>query len=66
LLTSQPHIHDGVGADSGIGLAYRPPLSENIVITGAFNTLSPFQGFRDIMYTGRTLFSFAANVRFRF
>jgi hypothetical protein len=66
LLTSQSQIHAGVGADSGIGLSYRPPLTENIVITGAFNTLTPFQGFRDIMYTGRTLFSFAANVRFRF
>ena len=65
LLLFQPRIHAGVGADSGVGLKYRPALSENIEISGAFNTLTPFQGFRDI-YTGKTLFSLAANVRFHF
>ena len=65
LLLFQDNIHAGVGADSGIGLSYRPPLSENIVITGVFNAFIPFQGFKDI-YTGQTLFSLAANVRFRF
>jgi len=65
LLLFQSNIHAGVGADSGIGVSYRPPLSENIVITGVVNGFVPFQGFRDI-YTGETLFSVAANVRFRF
>ena len=65
LLLFQSKIHAGVGADSGIGVSYRPPLSENIVITGVVNGFVPFQGFRDI-YTGETLFSVAANVRFRF
>jgi hypothetical protein len=65
LLLFQNNIHAGVGADSGIGVSYRPPLSENIVITGVVNGFVPFQGFRDI-YTGETLFSVAANVRFRF
>ena len=51
--------------DSGIGLSYRPPLSENIVLTGGFNTFMPFQGFREIS-TNRTLFALFANVRFRF
>ena len=37
LLLFQSNIHAGIGADSGIGFAYRPPLSENIVITGALN-----------------------------
>jgi Carboxypeptidase regulatory-like domain len=65
LLLFQNNIHAGVGADSGLGVSYRPPLSENIVITGVINGFIPFQGFKDI-YTGQTLFSAAANVRFRF
>ena len=65
LLLFQKPIHAGLGADSGIGVSYRPPLSENIVITGGVNALQPFQGFREIS-TNRTLFSLFANVRFRF
>jgi len=65
LLLFQKPIHAGIGADSGIGVSYRPPLSENIVVTGGVNGFSPFQGFRDIS-TNRTLFSLFANVRFRF
>jgi hypothetical protein len=65
LLLFQNNIHAGVGADSGIGVSYRPPLSENVVLTGVVNGFVPFQGFRDI-YGGQTLFSVAANVRFRF
>ena len=65
LLLFQSGIHAGIGADSGIGLTYRPPLSENIVITGGVNAFAPFQGFRDIL-TSRTLFSVFTNVRFRF
>jgi hypothetical protein len=65
LLLFQSPIHAGVGADSGLGVSYRPPLSENIVITGGVNGFEPFQGFRDIS-TGRFLFSLFANVRFRF
>jgi hypothetical protein len=65
LILLQAPIHHGVGVDSGLGLVYRPPLTENMVITGAFNAFSPAQGFRDI-FTDKTLFSVAANVRFRF
>ena len=65
LLLFQSRVHAGVGADSGIGLVYRPALSENIAITGVFNVFAPFQGFKDI-YTGSTLYSVAVNVRFRF
>jgi hypothetical protein len=65
LLLSKTNIHSGVGADSGVGLTYRPYLSENILFTGVFNAFVPFQGFRDI-YTGSTLFAVALNVRFRF
>jgi hypothetical protein len=65
LILFQDPIHHGVGVDSGLGLVYRPPLSENMTITGAFNAFSPMQGFRDI-FTDKTLYSVAANVRFRF
>jgi Carboxypeptidase regulatory-like domain len=65
LLLFQSNIHTGIGADSGIGLSYRPPLSENIVITGGVDALAPFQGLRDIS-TNRTLLAVFANVRFRF
>jgi len=64
-LLFQAPIHAGIGADSGIGASYRPPLSENIVITGGVNAFQPFEGFREIS-TNRTLFSLFANVRFRF
>lgn len=65
LLLFQRPIHAGVGADSGIGFRYRPPLTDNIVITVGVNSFQPFQGFRDI-YTGQTLLSAFANVRFQF
>jgi Carboxypeptidase regulatory-like domain len=65
LLLFQNNIHAGVGADSGIGFTYRPALSENISVSGVVNGFIPFQGFKDI-YSGQTLFSVAANVRFRF
>jgi hypothetical protein len=65
LLLFQRPIHAGVGADSGIGIRYRPPLTDNIVITVGVNAFQPFQGFRDI-YTGQTLLSAFTNVRFQF
>lgn len=65
LLLFQSNIHAGIGADSGIGLSYRPPLSENMVITAGFDTLVPFQGLRDIS-TNRTLLAGFVNVRFKF
>jgi len=65
LILLQAPIHNGVGVDSGLGVTYRPPLTENVVVTGVFNAFSPAQGFRDI-FTDKTLFSVAANVRFRF
>jgi hypothetical protein len=65
LLLFQSNIHAGIGADSGIGFAYRPPLSENMVITGGIDALVPFQGLRDIS-TNRVLLSVFTNVRFKF
>jgi hypothetical protein len=65
LLLFQSNIHAGIGADTGIGFVYRPPLSENVVITGGFDALVPFQGLRDIS-TNRVLLSVFTNVRFKF
>ncbi len=65
LLLAQANIHAGIGADSGIGFSYRPPLSENIVIAAGFDALIPFQGLRAIS-TNRTLLSVFTNVRFKF
>jgi hypothetical protein len=64
-LLFQSPIHHTIGADAGIGLEYRPPLSENIVITGGASALQPGQGFQDI-YTSRTLFSLFASAKFTF
>jgi hypothetical protein len=52
----QSPIHRTIGSDLGLGVEYRPPLSENLVLTGGVSMLQPGQGFRDI-YTGRTQFS---------
>jgi hypothetical protein len=65
VLLFQKPIRAGVGSDSGIGIKYRPKLSDNISFTSGFNTFIPFQGFKDIS-TGRTLYSLFTNVRFQF
>jgi Carboxypeptidase regulatory-like domain len=64
-ILEQAPIRHGIGTDYGIGLNYRPPLSENIVITGGASALTPDNGFRDI-YGGHTLFSLFTSVRFTF
>jgi hypothetical protein len=64
-LLFQSPIHHTIGTDLGIGAEYRPPLTENIVLTGGASALQPGQGFRDI-YTGRTLFSLFGSVKFTF
>ncbi len=61
----QSNIHHNVGEDLGIGVQYRPPLSENIILTGGASMLQPDQGFRDI-YTGRTQFSLFGTAKFTF
>jgi hypothetical protein len=65
LLLFQSPIHHSIGEDFGIGVEYRPPLSENIVLTGGVSALQPGQGFKDI-YTSRTLFSLFGSVKFSF
>jgi hypothetical protein len=61
----QGQIRHSIGTDYGLGLTYRPPLSENIVLTGGASALTPGDGFRDI-YGGHTLFSLFTSVRFTF
>jgi hypothetical protein len=64
-LLFQSPIHHTIGEDFGIGVEYRPPLTENIVLTGGASALQPGQGFKDI-YTGRTQFSLFGSVKFTF
>jgi hypothetical protein len=61
----QSPIHHTIGVDYGLGVEYRPPLTENIILTGGVSALTPGQGFRDI-YTGQTLFSLFGSVKFTY
>ena len=65
LLLFESPIHNAIGWDYSLGFRYRPPLSENISITGGAAALSPGQGFRDL-FSGVTQFSVFADVRFQF
>ena len=65
LLLFESPIHNTIGLDYSLGFRYRPPLSENMSITGGASALSPGQGFRDI-FSGKTQFSLFADVRFQF
>jgi len=65
LLLFESPIHNTIGMDTSLGFQYRPPLSENISITGGGAALFPGQGFRDI-FSATTQFSLFANVRFQF
>jgi len=58
-------IRHNIGEDLGVGVQYRPPLSENIILTGGASMLQPGTGFRDI-YTGRTLFSLFGSAKLTF
>lgn len=64
LLFESP-IRHSIGEDFGIGVTYRPPLTENIVLTGGASALQPGDGFKDI-YTSRTLFSLFGSAKFTF
>ncbi|HXY25882.1 MAG TPA: carboxypeptidase-like regulatory domain-containing protein [Candidatus Acidoferrum sp.] len=64
-LLFQSPIRHTIGEDAGVGVEYRPPLTENIVITGGASALQPGQGFKDI-YTSRTQFSLFGAVKFTF
>jgi hypothetical protein len=61
----QSGIRHTIGLDTGLGLQYRPLLTDNMVLTGGFGALVPGGGFKDI-YSGKTLFSGFLNVRMVF
>jgi len=65
LVLFQSPIARTIGEDFDVGVVYRPPLTENITLTGGASALDPGQGFRDI-YTGHMLFSLFGNVRVQF
>jgi len=64
-LTFQSPIRHGIGEDFGLGVVYRPPLTDNIILTAGAAMLQPGQGLRDI-YGGHTLFSLFGQVKFTF
>jgi hypothetical protein len=47
-LLFQPGIRRPIGVDYGVGFLWRPPLTENFIVTGGFNSLVPGVGFKDI------------------
>ena len=65
LVLFQSPIHHNIGEEFDLGAKYRPPLTENMVLTFGGSVFQPGHGFQDI-YTKRTLFSAFANLRFRF
>jgi len=64
-LLFQAPVHRGIGTDFGMGITYRPPLTENIVLTAGVSSLVPDLGLRNI-YNSRVLVSAFANLRLQF
>lgn len=55
-LLFQSPVHRSIGTDSGLGISYRPPLTENMVLTAGVSSLVPGLGLRNI-YNSRVLVS---------
>lgn len=64
-LLFQSPVHRGIGTDSGIGVSYRPGLTENMVLTAGVSSLVPGPGLQNI-YNSRVLVSGFANLRIQF
>jgi hypothetical protein len=64
-LLFQSQIPASLGFDYGMGVVYRPILSDNMVITGGVSGLTPGSGLRRI-YTSKTLVSAFTAIRFQF
>jgi hypothetical protein len=64
-LLFQGPIDRSIGPDFGIGVRYRPPLTENIVLSAGVSTLLPGTSLRQI-YNSRVLLSGFARIRFQF
>jgi hypothetical protein len=65
LILFEHNIRHDIGLDYGGGIRYRPPLSENIVLTFGAAGLSPGAGFRDV-YQARQLWSVFTKINFVF
>ena len=65
LLLFQRPIRHSIGTDIGMGVEYRPPLTENIVIRGGVSALIPGRGLNDL-FNGRTLYNGFVTVKFQF
>jgi len=65
VLLQRPEIHSGIGADTGIGVRYRPLLTDNIILVVGLNRLFPFAGFRQI-YPGGPLYALFTSLRFQY
>ncbi|MGA7575678.1 MAG: carboxypeptidase regulatory-like domain-containing protein [Terriglobales bacterium] len=61
----QAPITHSIGGDVGVGFEYRPPLSENIVITAGTSGLIPSLGFEQV-FNPRSLISAFARIKFQF
>ena len=65
LLLFQSGIRHSIGTDVGLGIEYRPPLTENIVLTAGVSSLVPGIGFEQI-FNGKTLISGLVGLKFQF
>jgi carboxypeptidase family protein len=65
MLLFQHNIQHDIGTDTGVGIQYRPPLTENIVITSGVSNLVPGAGFREIL-NGRVLLSGFTTIKLTF
>jgi len=61
----QSGIRPSIGSDVGVGIEYRPPLSENIVLTAGTSGLIPSSGFEQV-FNPRSLISAFGRIRFQF
>ena len=61
----QDGIRHSIGTDVGAGIEYRPPLTENIVLTAGASALVPDIGFKQI-FNSKTLPSGVLGLRFVF
>ena len=64
-LLFQSGIKHEIGWDVGLGLQYKPLLSENVVVTSGISVLKPGDGFKNI-YPGQMLYSGFVLVRLLF
>lgn len=65
LVLFQSGIRHSIGSDVGLGLEYRPPLSENIAITVGTSGLIPSPGFEQV-FNPQSLISVFAKIKFQF